>query len=246
MTHWIRSRGSKWHGWEEGAHWTLCGRVTVLHLHNGERLDIDDSMGTAEHHAELCVECRRKAAVPPPQSADEVARGWEHYIRTAVQLSARGRRGPRDADVQTLATALAEGWTPGSPVGEQAWRAVQALFLLPWEVRAKDFGAAVAVLTTKEKALARVLLAVTTWQKVTGRALGVDRYHAGRVVEVMLAVPDPEPYVRHLKSRGLEHLAAVFHPNTLARALKEPALRGTFAGGSAYWDDTAHQLTIVE
>jgi hypothetical protein len=68
------------------------------------------------------------------------------------------------------------------------------------------------------------------------------------VLDVMLQVPDAEAYVRHLAGRGFTALGAMFHPNVLARAKKDPALRGAFAAygtGAAYWERTKDQLHVI-
>jgi len=136
---------------------------------------------------------------------------------------------------------------PGSDRGAALWRIAAPLLLLPWWKRRGSFAAAVRILFQEcDGGLAKVLHAATVWQKTTNRRFEDDLYKTDRVLEVMLQVPDPEPYVRHLKSRGLEHLAAVFHPNTLARAKTEAGLRGVFNKTNEYWNEAKDHITVVE
>jgi hypothetical protein len=155
-----------------------------------------------------------------------------------------------DVTIEKLAVLLAEVGPPGAFESTAVYDQVQLLLLKPSWSRNKiaslpHLKAALELLPPKTGALQRVADTVRAYRNITHRNLNTDNFHADRVVEVLLQIPTPEPYIRHLNSRGLTHLAAMFHPNTLERAKKDPTLRGLFAGSNEYWDRTTSQLNIV-
>ena len=67
------------------------------------------------------------------------------------------------------------------------------------------------------------------------------------VVATMLSLPtDIESYIRHTATRGLTSLAQMFHPDVLARASRDPELRGVFAGTDAYWEQNRDSLKVTD
>lgn len=95
-------------------------------------------------------------------------------------------------------------------------------------------------------ALRRVVTAIRCWRRIVGASAPAGHYRADNVVDVILQIPDIEPYVQHLYDRGFTHLGTVFHPNVLTRAKKEGALRGVFAGSNKHWERIRDQLKVVE
>ncbi len=93
------------------------------------------------------------------------------------------------------------------------------------------------------EALSHVASTMALWRRVTGREMTrSERFRPDTVVRAMLAVPTPEPYIKHLHDKGLSALALMFHPNTLEARRGDAALRGVFGGGGEYFEDTLDQL----
>ena len=256
--HWIRHQNQKWHAWPHGGHRTLCGRVTTSTLLAGEaeHLEIRAALDPKLYAAQ-CAGCRRKARTTRTMNPDAAIAAWEGYIRLYLNRVRAQMPGPEDITV--LATRLAEVGTPDDPTARNVWEQIQILLLMPRPIRRKDslgrtrttmvvahLHEALEKVPPATGALQQVAAAFQMWRTVTGRDPSQDRFRADRVIDVMRQIPDVEPYLRHLHGRGLAHLAAVFHPNTLARAKRESVLRGTFSGAKDYWDATLNQLTIVE
>lgn len=261
MMHWVRKAASgKWHAWFHGAPHVVCGAVTAGMLRDGP-VEIQQTIEPGAH-VDLCRKCRRKVGaslsgpVPvAPGSAVDYAPAWAGYIRRHLSTV---HATVKDDDIATLSTLLAEVGAPDDPHAREVWEQVRALLLTPWAKRFKDrahhtrtkptishLGDALAHIPMRTGALTQLAAALKTWRTVTGQTVHNGRYRSDHVVAVMLQVPDVESYVRRLQSNGLDHLGAVFHPNTLARAKRDTGLRGTFAGSGSYWEAAKDQLTIV-
>lgn len=243
---WVKT-STAWHAWIRGASHAVCGRITSAMLQQGQ-CDVRQAVTTADT---ICRTCTNKLGVvipPAPSAPKGVAGQWQGFIQRHLRLvGLRAQAG----DVEALAALLAE---QGPPAGDnETWQAVRDLLLAPHYVkdatgrrRATLLGLHNAVAALQAPgALPRVTRALQAWRATTGRTVTHDRCNSGQVVQVMLLVPDVAPYVQHLKGRGLEHLAAVFHPNTFERAKRDANLRGLFASSGAYWDANQDRIRVV-
>lgn len=244
VIHWVLNGTGKWHAWPNGGRRTYCGRLTMEHLrlHSATQISADIPTG------KLCTSCVKKSGVliePTTAAWVEVLR---HYLR-------RSRIKVDNNSIEQLAALLAEEGSPDEVAAREVFEEVQQLLLKPtWSGNHRHLSATYSLPHLKEAltklplntgALTRVATTVRAWRTITNRKLNTENFRSERVIEIMLQIPSPEPYIRHLNARGLPHLAAMFHPNTLERAKKEPTLRGLFAGSNTYWDNTASQLNII-
>lgn len=248
ITHWVLSYLGKWHAWPDKGRQTLCGRLNVEHLRQGAATKISDDTPAPGKAEKFCLYCARKAGISlSPPHADPCVGAWIGLLK--IKLRHTHIR-VADSVIEQLATLLAEVGPPGSFEGSEVFEQVQQLLLKPSWTRNKiaslpHLKAALALLAVTTGSLQRVADTVRAYRSITNRSLVLDNFHADRVIEIILQIPTPEPYIRHLNSRGLTHFAAMFHPNTLERARKDPTLRGLFAGSNEYWDRTTSQLNIV-
>jgi hypothetical protein len=150
---------------------------------------------------------------------------------------------------------LADVGTPSDPEAVAVYEQLRTLLLTP-RFRRRNGRSTLQITHLREAldalppdaaVLRQVAETMRLWQKITGRSVKQDRFQADRVIKTMLEVPEPEAYIRHLDAQGLPHFAAMFHPNTLERARKAPALRGVFdARNTEYWQQLRGQLNVVE
>jgi hypothetical protein len=271
---WLKTAEGVWHCWLRGSRSTRCGLMNAEHLRMRPAALIAPVPEYSDGDR-LCGHCRRLvgsavvgvsgvlttagAGSNSLTSANDAARAdWLGVLqRHFERFSARG---VSTSDLTTLSVCFAE---LGAPVkGSDAQIAFEQLkdFLLrPTWTRKQTAGStvvrtyayvphlksAVSALHSDAKALKHCSTALEAWQRITGRVVTLDRCHVDRVISVMLQVPNPELYVTHLHTRHVVHLAAVWHPNTLLRAQREPALRGLFAGSTSYWATTKDKLNML-
>lgn len=250
MLHWVLTR--RWHAWPRGGRRSLCGTVTVEHLRDHPASSI---VQAPPADGDFCQSCRKKAGVLAESVGTGPIAEWSGHLRRHLT---RVRARAADATIQELSELLAEVGSPDSQEAREVFDQVRVLLLTPMRRTARAANGrtltfvtlpylkdTIAKLPPRVGALAKIATALRCWRTITHRDPTADRFRPDRVVEVMLQLPTPEPYIQHLVSRGLPHLAAMFHPNTLERAKKETALRGLFAGTNDYWNETASQLNIV-
>ncbi len=180
---------------------------------------------------------------------------WLGYMMRHLESSHLPKRSvhaeKRQQELATLADLLSTIGEPDDPKAQVIYEQMRFLFLTPFRVgsNGKSFVTLPALaeslpMLQQPNALLKISTALLAWRSVTGQKT-TGRCDVAQVVAIMLSVPDPMAYVQHLKSRGIEALAAMFHPNTFARAKRDTALRGVFAGSGAYWQATENQLNIV-
>jgi len=177
---------------------------------------------------------------------------WLGYIERHLK---RVRATTRREDLLTIAALLAEIGPPDAPAACDVFEQIKVLLLTPVEspwarrhrkqpIALPSLQAALALLPPRTGRLAVVAAAMRCWRNVMGRQ-DPGNFKPDKVIEVMLQIPEPEAYLQHLKTKGFELLGVAFHPNVLARAKQEPALRGLFGGSTDYWNRTADQLNVV-
>ena len=253
---WLESAQHKWHAWPIGGRKSLCSTLTVEDLRTSPALRISEAPAA---DGVLCSTCRRKAGVVTPSTVSGITAAWlgllrRHLLRIHVRVA--------EATLIELAARLAEVGNPGEQAAREVFSQVQVLMLNPLRspsgrhsrtgraltvVTIPYLKEAIAKLPPKTGALTQVAATLRLWRHLTNRDPRTDRGRPDRIVEVMLQLPtQPESYIRHLMNRGLPNLSAMFHPNTLARAKKETALRGLFAGSNDYWTKTKNQLHVEE
>lgn len=246
--HWLLMPSGTWHAWPPAGLRTLCGRVNVEHL----RLRPATKIHGEPPEEGRCVSCAKKAGLVMARShPDPTTAAWIGLLQLHLRR-ARIHQAPTTA-IEHLAELLAEVGSPGSAEGCDVFEQSALLLLKPTWVRAGNrtivtlphLKATLALLPLKSGALLRVANTVRDWRTITQRDLTTDNFRTDRVVATMLQLPVAAPYIQHLHSRGLSHLAAVFHPNTLERAKHHPTLRGLFAGSTEYWEHTESQLNII-
>jgi hypothetical protein len=236
---WARLPWEPWHAWPIGGKESLCGALS-----KGTVRVFQDVLEASQSlpAQDVCAPCQNQL-----QWLGLISR---HLLAVRAKLAEDGRR--------ALAARLAEIGSPEDVAAREVWVEMQQFLLAPWRCSRHNGNGrsyttttlpcvdmALAIVAPGTQGLLRLAGALRTFRTVTG-VTSYGRYHADQVVQAVLEIPDIEAYVRHLKGRGLDSLAAVFHPNTLARARREPALRGVFAGTGAYWEATKDQLNIVE
>lgn len=252
---WILRLNNTWHCWPTRGRSTYCGRINVEHLRVTPAVAITDAPAL---DGKICTACARKSGYVSPAAtcADASTGAWigvisRHLIHVNVRVAADS--------VGELARRIAEVGSPGDAEARELFERIRPVLLRPVWVKKKYLSGkerstasvphlkeSLALLPPEPGALRKVAAAITAWQQVTRRDPMVEKYNLARVIGAMLSVPDPTLYVTHLHGRGLPTLAAMFHPNTLERARRETALRGMFAGGSQYWQNTMSQLHIIE
>jgi len=248
-THWILVHTGRWHAWHTGGQKSVCGVLNVQDLKEHPPSAIERELAPVNRTA-VCRVCAKALGLPRLNGPKGVQAAWfgflkRHLERKFVRAS--------DRDLITLAGLLAEVGKPDEPEAQEIFRQMQTLLLTPHRVsvgggRMVTITAirdALGALQAVPDALRKISAALSTWRRITQRG-DLDKFKPAQVIAVMLQLPDVEAYVRHLKARGLEHLAAVSHPNTLERAKKDPGLRGTFSGSPDFWQSTQSQLHIVE
>lgn len=255
--YWVRVHARVWHAWPKGGRRSLCGRLNVEHLREASAAALQLQSSRPSMDQQLCATCGKKsgATIAAPTAPNEIAAAWRLHLGLYLQ---RAHVRTSSAVVALLADRLAEIGPPTDAEAQAIFNQVRCLLLRPLtQRRARRDGratttrtlphvkAALEAIPARHGALRDIATTVRTWHEITQRPIEVESFHPVRVVTTMVQVPAPAPYIRHLVSRGLVALAVVFHPNTLERARKDPALRGLFAGSVDYWNRTSDQLRIV-
>lgn len=247
-THWIKMRGRRWHSWEHGAERSTCGRVSRDDLISRPPKQILAEL-PPEFLVETCTTCRRKSLNGTAEN--DTTAVWLGYVRLHFR---RSRVRMADVHLASLARLLAEQiGAPSESDAVESWELIRESLLAPWVGGhgGKKFRAmpglkdALALMRTEREGLRRVVEAMTVWRRLAGLEARLGSTRPDRIVSVILQIPDPETYVRHLVGRGLTTMSAVFSPGTLDRAKKESALRGMWSGSSDYWKRTSNQLNVI-
>lgn len=246
VVHWLLYPGKKrWHAWLHGDQESACGTLTAAHLQERPASNVVEQLADGQLP---CGTCKR--LVEMGSQAGPPAAAWLGFI--VRHLKRKHCTAPRQ-DLEAVAALLVETGPPDDPAALELFEQVKSLLLTPMRVRAgngKEYQRlvglrdALAQLAPRSGSLAAVAAIYRCWRNVMGRQ-DPGHFRPDRVIEVMLQVPEPEAYLKHMKARGLEPLGVAFHPNVLARAKKEPALRGLFGGSTDYMKHTADQLNVV-
>lgn len=256
----------KWHAWPRGGTRTLCGTVTLddLRITPAKRIQQEPPVGEP-----FCKSCHRRLG-PGAQAALATPSGrTKHLTPTALVWLGLVRRHlalvrvhVREADELALAQRLALVGPPEDPQAASVYEHLRALLLTPRLHLKRDarttrkiphLHEALEMLPPDAKALAHVAESMRLWRHITGdmqntKTTTSARFQPDVVIQTMLQITNPEPYIRALHAKGLSPLGAMFHPNTLARAKqRDPSLRGAFHKDSAaYWEQTQKQLHVVK
>jgi len=240
--YWILYPAKKrWHAWRHGERESACGTLTTAHLKEQDAREIVTQLSDDQP---ACGTCKRIVESNAPTA------GWLGFIKR--YLKHKHCTAPLK-DLEAVAALLVEAGPPDDPVALELFEQVKVLLLTPIRIRTetgREFRKivglrdALALLQPRSGSLAAVAAIFRCWRNVMGRQ-DPGHFKIGQVIEGMLQVPEPEAYLQYCKTKGLEPLGVAFHPNVLARARKEPALRGLFGGSGEYWKDTAEQLHIV-
>lgn len=253
---WVLMSTGKWHAWPKGGRKTMCGRVNAEHLRDRPAVRIIKEPPAISE--DRCASCAKAVLGPAALPADvsETAAAWVGHLRRHLT---RARIKAADAVVQALAERLGEVGGPDDDAAREVFEQVKGLLLRPHFLRTRGAAGkertistlphlkdALTKLPPNTGALQQVAVTLRLWRSITNRDPHADRFKADQVIDTILKLPpNPEAYIRRLSEKGLPHLAAMFHPNTLERAKHDTALRGLFAGSSAYWNDTSEALNIV-
>ncbi len=261
MIYWILRHTGKWHAWERGANKSLCGTITEYDLRMYPAKDIYREAALPAGHVR-CMRCTNKmtptqiAACLVHENNSPEVNDWIGLIRRHL---AHKRVSLAKQKVVALAQRLAKIGTPQEPKARIAYERIKALLLTPRfrRVNSGSYSRNLRVLPEvaqviellpleDEQAMQKVVTTLTLWQKITKRNVAHDNGRPAQIVKTILDVQQPEAYIEHLAGRGIDHLAAVFHPNTFNRAKKETSLRGAFdKDGAEYWEELKGQLNVV-
>lgn len=249
-TNWILTANGTWHAWKVGESATACGRIDAAHLRRSPAQLITRDVPIDQKTCAACI--RRTKAIP--FTTDAVTSAWIQTVRRHLE---KVHAKLPDKTVLILAERLAEVGPPTNPEAGEIFEQVKQIFLRPMRTTMKLFNGsnrtlstfphlkeALALLPTNTQAIRRVASAVRCWSSF-GLITPSTRFRLDHVIQAILDIPSIEPYVQHQRSRGLLEFALIFHPNTLARARKDTALRGLFSGSTEYWQATTDQLNIV-
>ena len=246
VVHWILYPTKKrYHAWRHGERESACGTLTVAHLKERAAADVVERLGEDQVPCGTCARIVGLGKLTGTASA-----AWLGFI--VRHLKHKHCTAPRQ-DLEAVAELLVETGPPDDPAALELFEQVKVLLLTPMRIRTgtgKEYRRivglreALALLTPNTGKLAAVAAAFRCWRNAMGRT-DPGNFRADKVIRVMLQIPEPELYLNYLKARGLEPLGVAFHENVLARAKKEPELRGLFGGSSEYWKRTADQLRII-
>lgn len=253
MTKWILTRNGKWHAWPHGGQTTLCGTINLHTIRTHPARQVSRTIPEEDPRFPICQRCRSKVGIPKAQLASGSPQNrWmghlrAHTRRIHVRVSER--------DLGVLGTLLDEIGPPGTPEGQEIFRAVRILLLSP--VRSQTAGgrsvtrlprlrSTLDLLSQRPGSLRHVATAFLVWERLSPQS-GPGHFKPDQVATVMLALSTAgvEVYVQRVVSGGITALGAVFHPNTLDRAKRTGAIRGIFRGTETYWNQTRDQLRIV-
>lgn len=247
--HWILSNAETWHAWKQHHHATVCGRIDVDHLRKYPARKISQDLPVNQN---VCTSCLRKTGAAI-SSAGPVAAQWIALIkRHQKHIHAR----VHEKLIVEMSERLTEIGSPSSLEGQEAFDYVKLVFIRPlYDRKTNSLGhtKSYATFPYLKDALAkltpgsfqRIITALRYWRNTTNGDLSRARFRPDNIVEAILTLPAPEPYIRHMHAQGLSSFALIFHPNTIERARKDTALRGLFSGSTEYWTETADQLNIV-
>ncbi len=248
--HWIQTSTGKWHAWSAGKTATMCNRIDAddLRKYPAQRISVE-----LPQDQDVCVLCAKRTGITSC-SMDPITSAWIVVIR--MHLSHIHAR-LHDKLIIQMAQRLGEVGMPNSYEGKQVFDEIKFLLLRPLRESRRSVTGHCRTISTfphlkdalekipNAQALQQVALAIRAWRNLASSDPSTQRFRPDRVIDTILQIPEPDPYIRHLKARGLHALAAIFHPNTLERAKKDPALRGLFSGSSDYWNATASQLNVI-
>jgi len=189
--------------------------------------------------------------VPLPEDIPPITAAWMGLIRRHLTTTHSQLPLP---DVQLLAERLTLLGSPDNPDVQAVYRQIQTLLLTPMYVRRTTGGGtrrithlrdALEKIPPDAQSLTHLATTMAIYRRVTGRALSRDKFRRDRVVETMLAIPDPEAYITRLHDQGLSNIAAMFHPNTLEHRKKDPSLRGVFHDGMDDYDQDVGPVRVI-
>ncbi len=247
--HWIRWSKGKWHAWPYGGRRSLCGGRAYADLLSSPVHAVETSLSPFAAR-EACARCLRLTGPEQREDRSSASKGtYAEEWRGVLTARARGRRvvGAKE-NLDLLASRLAEVGSPSQEYPRNVGENVILVVAVPLRDRTLTlfpYVKAVVALLPGRESLVHVARAVERWREITGRDPRSERFRPDTVISTMLQVPTPEPYVRHLHSKGWSSLAQMWHPNTLEAAKKDPHLRGTFGGTPDYWARTQNDLVIV-
>ena len=247
---WLRHAGEPWHGWLPGARASLCNEITLYDLATTPVAAAVSQLPTGAQDV-LCPACAEKAGVCGLLSSEAVSALWEGLIRKQFKRH-RLRLAARE-DIEDFADLLSRLGPPSSPEAAYVWRHLVTVIFKPYKSRRTDavsgkqrivtvlpsFKSIVAQrLPPDPDKLRQVAETIALWCRVTGKNPTEERFNPDKVIQTILEIPEPVAYVTRLKE-VLEsaNLALMFHPTTLSRARKDPALRGL------WWDGAKHEGT---
>ena len=244
VLHWVLyPTKRKWHAWRTGEKECICGTLTVAHLKEHALSGVVNELSDEQVP---CGSCRRIL-----ERGNSPASAWIGFIRRHIKHQHCAM--PAQDDLDAVAELLIETGPPDDPAAVELFEQIKTLLLTPMRFKTETgrerrrivgLKESLALLAPRSGSLAAVAAIFRCWRTVMGRQ-DPGHFRADRVIEGMLQVPEPEAYLQYCKTNGLEPLGVAFHPNVLARAKREPALRGMFGGSGEYWKSTAGQLNIV-
>lgn len=235
---WICTAGDRWHAWPANGGATVCGAITTDRL----RAKPAKSIKKAPPAGGLwCRICARHLNLERRSVSANIA-GWVGVIKRQLTRMHVSSKVPADV-IETFATLVAE---IGQPDNADAGRVFEVVLPLFFGARRKNLRGAVEACPKGAQSLAHIAACVTAWHMQTSRTLAHETFTAERVITTMLRVKDPAAYVRVVCDREhVTYLAAVWHPDRLARMERKTEVRGTLAGGESYWQNTADQLRVL-
>lgn len=249
-------KGGKWHAWPRGGRQSMCGKMNVEHLRQAPAYAITQQ--TPAVTEPLCTLCVKKSglSVAIASAPDATAMAWVGFLK---RYCARIKITVADNATEILAARLAEVGPPDDAEAQLVFTQIRDLILRPMRIKTPSRRGGMATVQTiphlretlaalppNTKALQQVAAALRCWRTITKQDLSTNKFKPAHVISTMLQVPSPEAYIKHLAAKGMPHLALIFHPNTLARAQKDTALRGVFSGSDTYWAATKAQLNVLE
>jgi len=258
-SHWILHRSGKWHLWRHGEPQSFCGRMTLTRFRSRPPLLIVDTndeeagppMAMLDYETTPCLRCLTSIAGEPPSPVP----GWDQEWMIKLNLRLQNLRVRVAGETKArLVRLLSELGPPTHPGAGRIFEALSELLLHPttWTQRGQRIRTlprlreALDQIPPSAVALHQLANTLGTWKVITGLTVNGERFTSKTVVETILVLPeDARPYIQHLAKRQATSLALMFHPNTVARAKREPALRGFFAPPQATWDPTGEVLDLV-
>lgn len=252
---WVKHKTRTWHAWDRTKRLTHCRLLNEDSLRRRPPLDIKQNL-PPEYWASVCKRCQQGEAFTALQLQhgerdDRVVEEWSGFVRLRL-LYIRVRA--KQDDVRALAERLASVGPPSDPRAQAAWTHLQKLLLTPITTKNKSgkrqrvlrgLRSALDQLPPNSSTLEQVTATMHIWHRVAGHS-SLGHIDSGKVVANMLAVPDPEAYIRHLQEQGFTTLSSMFSDGVLARAKNAPELRGMWEGAGEYWTQTLSRLNVID